>query len=41
MGDGLRDRTDLGALARDLTGVVHRTVQPAHVTVWLRAGASR
>lgn len=38
---GLRDRTDLGALAGDLTGVVHRTVQPAHATVWLRAGASR
>ena len=39
--DGLRSRTDLAALAQDLTGVVDRAVRPAHVTVWLRAGGSR
>jgi hypothetical protein len=32
----LRDQVDLAALRRDLSGVVKETVQPAHVTLWLR-----
>jgi hypothetical protein len=32
----LRDRTDLDALSGDLVGVVRETLQPVHISLWLR-----
>ncbi|HKH38673.1 MAG TPA: hypothetical protein VKA82_16065, partial [Rubrobacter sp.] len=37
----LRNQTDLDALSEDLVGVVGKTMQPAHVSLWLKPETAR
>ncbi|CAN5791521.1 hypothetical protein BH18ACT11_BH18ACT11_12230 [soil metagenome] len=37
----LREETDLGALSSELMGVVAETIQPAHVSLWLKEPRAR
>jgi hypothetical protein len=39
-GSRLRYQTDLERISEELVGAVRETMQPAHVSLWLRSGAS-